>query len=323
MAFGFARLIAQIADGYDGYVVDFRTTPADWFRGKHVVKQALRQAYAECARLTRKEAKNFYYAFLTLPPARRRAIYAVYSFCRLADDAADLAPTAQIGQEKIWQLRHNLSDCLSGRPKNLVFLALADAQRRFNLQPDYLHAILAGVEQDLTVTRYADFAMLRSYCWKVASAVGLLSLDVFGYHHPSARQHAEDLGLAMQLTNILRDVKEDLAIGRIYLPQDEMAAFGVTEEQLVKGEQTANLQRFIQYQVQRARQLFASGAKLAPLVYWQSRPCPTMLQAVYSRILDQIEAAEYNVFARRISLSQGEKAKILIQTWSKWLLHVR
>lgn len=274
---------------------------------------SLAEAYSACAAHTRAEAKNFYYAFIMLPPARRRAIYALYSFCRTVDDAADEAPSQAIAQAQLKKLRQDLSLCLEGRPPNLQFATLADTIARFDLRPEHLLAVIDGVEQDLTVTRYDNFDELRSYCWKVAGAVGLLSLAIFGYSDPQAEAYAEDLGLAMQLTNILRDIKEDLARDRIYLPQDEMASYGITEEMLARGELSPAMGDFLSFQVERARRYFESGLRLVPLVRHFSRVCPLMLHAVYSRVLDHIERAKYDVFSERRGPSGPEKVFLLLK----------
>jgi phytoene synthase len=283
------------------------------------VDYSLAEAYASCAAHTRAEAKNFYYAFVMLPSARRRAIYALYSFCRTVDDAADEAPSPAIAEDELKKIRYDLALCLEGRPPNLQFAALADTITRFGLKPEHLLAVIDGVEQDLTVTRYDDFDQLRDYCWKVAGAVGLLSLAIFGYSDSRAEAYAEDLGLAMQLTNILRDIKEDLARDRIYLPRDEMVHYGITEEILARGELDSGLRDFLAFQAERARHYFESGLRLIPLVDYSSRVCPMMLHAVYSRVLDHIEGADYDVFSQRRGPSGSEKVGLLLKVWLRCL----
>lgn len=284
---------------------------------------SLADAYKACAAHTRAEAKNFYFAFVVLPPSRRRAIYALYSYCRSVDDAADLAPSLAEAQSQLNKLRQDLALCVSGRPTSPLFVALADTIARFDVKPEHLEAVLDGVEQDLTVTRYEDFERLREYCWKVASAVGLLTLPVFGYSDPRAVGYAEDLGLAMQLTNILRDIKEDLERGRVYLPQDELASYGITEEMLARGVVDEALRGFLAFQVQRARHYFQSGSRLIPLVSYSSRICPVMLKAIYSRVLDDIERAHYDVFSQRRGPSSVEKVFLLIGACLRCLLPFR
>jgi phytoene synthase len=284
------------------------------------VDHSLADAYAACAAHTRAEAKNFYYAFILLPPSRRRAIYALYSFCRTVDDAADLAPSVAEAESQLNSLRHDLTLCLSGCSSGPLFAALADTIARFGVKSEHLMAVIDGVQQDLTVTRYDNFEQLREYCWKVASAVGLLSLPVFGYRDPQAVEYAEDLGLAMQLTNILRDIKEDLERGRIYLPQDELSSYGIREEALASGVVDEAFRDFLAFQVRRARHYFQSGSRLIPLVSYSSRICPMMLQALYSRVLDHIERAGYDVFSQRRGPSDAEKVFLLLGACLRCLL---
>lgn len=283
----------------------------------------LSQAYAACAEHTRAEAKNFYYAFVALPRPRRKAIYALYSYCRTVDDAADLAPSLAQASIDLNRLRDDLSSCLSGRPPNLMFVALADVIERYDLQPAHLLAVIDGAEQDLRVKRYESFEELRAYCWQVAGAVGLLSLQVFGYSDPRAIDYAEDLGLAMQLTNILRDIGEDLKRGRIYLPQDELAQFDVTEEALRTGVVDDAFQEFMRFQIGRARRYFASGSMLIPFVLRRSRICPIMLRDLYLRVLDHIEQAQYDVFSQRRGPSKNEKMRLLLGACLQCLLPKR
>ena len=222
-------------------------------------------------------------------------------------------PLRQLLKHSSKKLRQDLSLCLEGRPPNLQFAALADTIARFDLRPEHLLAVIDGVEQDLTVTRYDNFDELRSYCWKVAGAVGLLSLAIFGYSDPQAEAYAEDLGLAMQLTNILRDIKEDLARDRIYLPQDEMASYGITEEMLARGELSPAMGDFLSFQVERARRYFESGLRLVPLVRHFSRVCPLMLHAVYSRSFGSYRESQIRCLLRTSGPSGPEKVFLLLK----------
>ena len=276
----------------------------------------LEAAYAHCRQVTRQEARNFYFAFLTLPPSQRRAICAVYAFCRLCDDAVDAQTGAESKLAALTELRANLHQAYGGRPAGPVFLALADTAARRDIPQAYLDEIIQGVETDLVKTRYRDFDELRLYCYRVASVVGLVCLQIFGYRDPAAQEFAIDLGLAMQLTNILRDVNEDLTMGRIYLPQDEIARFGYSEEWLQARVHNEALIRLLQFQAQRARRYFQSGFRLLPYLSRRSRACPAVLGALYSGVLDRIEASNYDVLSgRRISLTTGEKLRITARTW--------
>ena len=277
-------------------------------------------AYKHCRTVTRRGAKNFYYAFITLPPQKRKAIYATYAFCRLCDDAADeVIPTEQ-KVHLLNVLRENLASAFAGSPDGPIFTALAHAAESFDIPQKYLQEVVSGVEKDLTKQRYENFEELRTYCYQVASVVGLICLHIFGCTDPKAKEYAIDLGLAMQLTNILRDIKEDLERDRIYLPQDEIREFGYTEEDLKAGTVNEPFRQLMRFQALRARQYFRNGFKLPPYLPARSRACPAVLGQIYSHVLDRIEAREFNVFNGRVSLSKPEKYLVTTQTWIRSFL---
>ena len=284
----------------------------------------LELAYADCRNITRREAKNFYYAVVTLPQEKRKAIYAAYSFCRQCDDSVDEAASPEAKLSALADLQVNLTLAYEGRPATPVFLALADTADRYDIPQEYFSEIIRGVESDLVKTRYQDFDELREYCYRVASVVGLVCLQIFQYppqDGAAAREYAVDLGLAMQLTNIVRDVREDWSMGRVYLPQDEMARFGYTEEQLAAGIRNDAFVELLRFQGQRARAYFRSGFRLLPYLSRRSRACPAALGAIYSRVLDRIEASGYDVLGeRRIALSGSEKARIAARAWMASML---
>ena len=271
--------------------------------------------YRESREITRREAKNFYYAFLTLPQERRRAIYVAYAFCRYCDDAVDTAESVDQKMATLESLHASLNDAYTGRTSDPLFLALADVADRHDIPEEYFKQVIHGVESDLTKVRYQDFEELRSYCYQVASVVGLICLQIFGYKDDSAREHAIDLGLAMQLTNIARDIQEDLGLGRIYLPQDEIARFGYSEEALEAGIVNESFIDLMRFQAQRARGYFDSGFKLLPYLSPRSRACPAVMGQLYSKVLQRIEEAKFDVFQHRISLSKSEKLRVTAQTW--------
>ena len=279
-------------------------------------KTDLELAYEDCQSITKREAKNFYYAFLTLPAAKRRAIYAAYSFCRYCDDSVDEAADTESKLEALSQLRCELTQAYEGNPASPVFLALADVAGRYHIPQNYFQQVIQGVESDLVKTRYRDFEELRLYCYQVASVVGLICLQIFQYRGVEAKDYAVDLGLAMQLTNIVRDVREDMDMGRIYLPQDEMARFGYSEGSLRAGVRNEAFIELLRFQAQRAREYFHSGFKLLPHLSPRSRACPAVLGVLYSRLLDRIEASDYDVLGEeRFSLGKFEKARLTAQTW--------
>ena len=269
---------------------------------------SLQRAYRHCQELTKREAKNFYYGFILLPPAKRQAIYASYAFARRCDDVADdnLEPEEKVRQ--LAEYRRLLEQCLHGHPSGPVFLALQDTIRRYRIPPEYFSQLIDGVEMDLTVRRYPTFADLRRYCYGVASTVGLISIEVFGYRDgQQARQHAEDLGIALQLTNILRDIREDAERDRIYVPQDEMERFSYSEADIFNGIANEPFQYLMRFQVERAREYFERGQELLPLLPRRSRACTAVLQAIYSRILARMEAQPSAVLRERVSLSGNQK----------------
>ena len=277
-------------------------------------------AYDYCQSIAKEYAKNFYYAFRTLPVRRRRAIYAVYAFCRYCDDIADEDLALEEKQSGLARVRSLLADSRDGGVSEPVFTALADASTTFGVPAQYFEEVVEGVEMDLTWTRFQDFEELRTYCHKVASIVGLICIEIFGYVDPDAREYAVDLGLAMQLTNILRDIKEDAGRGRIYIPLDEMASFGYSEWDLVNGVVNDAFRELMRFQVERARTWFDSGRRLFPLLNRESRACPAVLHGVYSGILDRIERSGFDVFGERIGLSAGTKLFLAAKLWAGILI---
>ena len=276
----------------------------------------LELAYADCQELTRREAKNFYYAFVTLPHDKRMAIYAAYAFCRHCDDSVDEAASPGDKLSALLELQTSLEQTYLGKAPSPMFLALSDTAERYSIPLEYFKEIILGVESDLIKTRYQDFDELRQYCYRVASVVGLVCLQIFQYRDDAARRHAVDLGLAMQLTNIMRDVREDWSMGRVYLPQDEMARFGYSEDMLRDGIRNEAFVGLLRVQGERARQYFQSGFQLLPYLSRRSRACPAVLGAIYSRVLDRIESSGYDVLGeKRVALSTGEKTRITARAW--------
>ena len=278
-------------------------------------------AYDYCQEITRREARNFYFAFLTLPRAKRRAIYAAYAFARAADDAADSPASAADRARGVAALRGELRQAFAGAPRGPVLVALADASRAYGIDPALYEELLDGVEMDLAPRRYETFDDLRAYCYRVASVVGLISIEIFGYDDPRARDAAVDLGIAMQLTNIIRDVGEDAALGRVYLPQEELRRYGCPEDDLMRGATSDAYVALMRFQARRAREFFVSGRGLLPYLDPRSRSCPAALADIYSRLLDRIERRRFDVFGERVRLSAPEKLGIMARRWAEGAAH--
>ena len=280
----------------------------------------LELAYSHCRRVAKENARNFYYTFLPLPADKRRAIYAVYAYCRLCDDIADGDLPIEDKYRGFAEVRRNLQGGSPSDEHAPMYRALHDAARRFRIPYTLFDEILQGVEMDMTKNRFADFDELREYCYKVASVVGLVCIKIFGYTASEAEEYAVDMGIALQLTNILRDVKEDAERDRIYIPQDEMARFGYTEPELMSGALTDEFRALMAHQTARARRYYDSAARLFPLISPDARACPELMHATYGGILERIEQSGYNVFERRIGLSKPEKLMLLARLGISGLL---
>ena len=281
---------------------------------------AIAAAYDHCQAVTKREARNFYFAFVTLPARRRRAIYAAYAFARLADDIADGDASSSDKAEQLRELRAGLRQAFAGQPHGPVLLALSHASDEYGIDPALFERLIDGVEMDLTPRRYETFDELREYCYHVASVVGLISIEIFGYTDPRAPAAAVDLGLAMQLTNIIRDIREDAEAGRVYLPQEDLRRFGYTEDDLMHGLVNDAFVELMRFEAQRAREYFRSGEKLLAYLAPRSRACPAVLHGLYSRLLDRIEQRGFDVYGERVRLSSVEKLRIMAKLWTTSLL---
>ena len=262
------------------------------------------QAYAEVQRLTRRRARNFAYGIMVLPREKRRAIAAIYAFARRVDDVADGELPLEQKREQLEQLRTGL-----GTPgSDAMSVALADARSRFPIPDSALHALVDGGLQDLDQTRYADFEELRGYCTKVAGAVGVACIAVYG---SDDAQRAETLGIALQLINIIRDVREDWELGRVYLPQDELASFGVTEDDVAAGRATPAWRALMTFQAERARVHLQDGLGLLRSLDGRSALCVSTFAGLYRATLDRIESRGFDVFDGPPHLSALTKLRIV------------
>ena len=265
-------------------------------------------AHEYCRALTKHEARNFYYGFLLLPARQRRAIYAAYAFARECDDIVDGGLDVDEAQRLLGIQRKRLDECLAGEPDGPVFEALGDAVTQFQIPRGYFYELVDGVGVDLTARRYADFDVLKAYCYGVASIVGLISIEVFGYEGgEDARRHAADLGIALQLTNILRDIREDGERGRVYIPEDEIDAFGYSERELLAGIVTPAYNQLVDFQTVRAHEYFLEGRKLLPYLPRRARACVGVMAGIYESILSGIQRDPAAIFRRRVGLGTGAK----------------
>jgi phytoene synthase len=274
---------------------------------------SLDDSYRYAESITRANARNFYYGFRSLTPERRRAIHAVYAFSRRADDAVDsMEARPGAARAELGRLLGLLGSEASDDP---LAPALRDAIRRFSIERQPFELLIEGMELDLVKHRYETFEDLEAYCYRAASVIGLVCLPIFGYRDEAARKHAVDLGIAMQLTNIIRDVDEDRRRGRIYIPLEELRRFGCSEAAILSGREEPGFPGLVKFQVDRAREFFRRAMHLFPLLDAESRPCPKLLMRFYERILDKIEARGYAVLGRRIRLPWHEKIFLAGSAW--------
>jgi phytoene synthase len=286
-------------------------------RGDAAVSAAVEDAYAWCKAYTRERAKNFYYAFAILPRDKRNAIYAAYAFSGHVDDIADELDDRSEQERQLAQARERLRACYAGERDGPLFTALGDAIDRFRIPASYFDELVNGVEMDFTINRYATWDELYRYCYRVASMVGLICTSVFGTKpHPEAERYAVDLGVALQIVNIMRDVEEDAGRGRVYFPKDELASCGLTPEDILACRYDERFVTLMRRQADRARAYFASGRRLLPLLDLRSRMCVNVLQGVYAEILKRIEARRYDVLTGRVSLSGREKLALIARLWA-------
>ncbi|HSF33883.1 MAG TPA: presqualene diphosphate synthase HpnD [Candidatus Tectomicrobia bacterium] len=275
-------------------------------------------SFAEyCAQLTRKSRSNFYYAFLFLSKEKRQAMYAVYAFCRSVDDIADGTASACEKQTLIDNWRRELDRCYEGQPQHPITLKLAQSVERFPIPKEYFQELLAGVEMDLIHHRYATFRELYEYCYRVAGVVGLMCIEIFGYRNPKAKDYAVNLGVALQLTNIMRDLKVDADRGRIYLPQEELERFGYRDEDLLRAAYTPAFIDLMGFAGNRARQYFQHAWQLLAEEDRRSLLAAEIMGAIYYRLLEAIETAHYRVFDRTITLPTSYKLWIALSIWAR------
>ncbi|HEY0406930.1 MAG TPA: phytoene/squalene synthase family protein [Pyrinomonadaceae bacterium] len=280
----------------------------------------LERAYRYCQQTTRAHAKSFYFCSHFLPREKRRAIYAVYALCRHVDDAVDAAGIRgerdALAAVERWRAELD-AVYTSGRANSPVLLAWRDMLTRFRIRQELPLELMRGVLMDTHIKRYETWEDLRVYCYRVASVVGLMSSEIFGYEEPRTLHYAEQLGLAMQLTNILRDVGEDARMGRIYLPQEDARRFGYTEADLLGGKLNEPFFALMTFEIERARSLYREAERGIPLLAAEARFTVLLAARLYARILDEIERNGYDVYTRRAHLSLAGKLRAAPRIWQE------
>lgn len=276
---------------------------------------ALATSYACCRQVTRRTASNFYYAFLVLPRPKRRAMCALYAFSRLTDDLGDNPGPIEQRREALARWRRSLERGLMGDFDAPIFPALLDTIERYDLPVARLHELIDGVEMDLERSEYQTFDELRDYCYKVAATVGLCCIHIWGFRDPAAIEPAVQCGIAFQLTNILRDLKEDAAAGRVYLPQDDLRRFGYSVDDLRRGVVDSRFRDLMRFQIERAEGFYRDAASLEPWLAPDGRLVFGAMTSIYRGLLDEIKRAEGDVFRRRIRLTAWRKLRLA----GRWL----
>lgn len=270
-----------------------------------------------CQQKAVQSGSSFYYSFLFLPVERRRAITALYAFCREVDDTVDEATDPGVARIKLAWWRQEIGAMFAGNPSHPVTKALQTHLAAYSLDSKHLLAIVDGMEMDLDQTRYLDYPGLKRYCWHVASVVGILSASIFGVTRPETLQYAEKLGLAFQLTNIIRDVGEDARKGRIYLPVNELQKFGVTAADLLNARHSDKFEQLMRFQYDRAQAAYDEAFALLPADDRRAQRPGLIMAAIYRALLREIEQDGFHVLERKISLTPIRKL------WLAWKTYVR
>ncbi|HQR50667.1 MAG TPA: presqualene diphosphate synthase HpnD [Methylophilaceae bacterium] len=269
-----------------------------------------------CQQKAAASGSSFYYSFLFLPKPKRQAITALYAFCREVDDVADECSDSELARTKLNWWRGEIANLYAGKPTHPVTQALQFAIGEYGLAEEHFREIIDGMEMDLDQNRYRDFKELQLYCYRVASVVGLLSASIFGYRDRKTLKYAHDLGLAFQLTNIVRDVGEDARRGRIYLPADELEQFGVPEADILQGRETVNLRQLLEFQIERAQGYYEKAFAELPAADRKAQRTGLVMAAIYRTLLDEIRAGGCEkVLNQRISLTPLRKLWLAWKTW--------
>ena len=270
-----------------------------------------------CQQKAAASGSSFYYSFLFLPPERRQAITALYAFCREVDDVVDECDDPQVAASTLAWWRAEVARLYAGQPQHPVTQALQAVLPRFNLPQEQLLEIIDGMEMDLQQTRYLDFKALSLYCYRVASVVGLLAAEIFGHTERQTLKYAHDLGMAFQLTNIIRDVGEDARRGRIYLPLDELKRFDVPVADILNARHSDNFRRLMEFQIERAEDYYAQAMRQLPDIDRKAQRPVLVMAAIYRALLEEIKRDGSRVLNQRTSLTPLRKLWIAWRTWLK------
>ncbi len=270
-----------------------------------------------CEDKVRQSSSSFTSSFRFLPREQRDAMTVLYAFCREVDDVVDECSDAGVARTTLNWWRAEVANIYSGNPQHPVCRALVPVVRRYQLAQEYLLEIIDGMAMDLEQPRYADFKSLQLYCYRVASVVGLLSAEIFGYQDRRTLKYAHDLGIAFQLTNIIRDVGEDARRNRIYLPMDEMQQFGVTAADILQGRETEGFQKLMAFQIERARRYYDQAFAQLPDVDRKAQRAGLVMAAIYRATLDAVEHSGCHVLKQRVSLGPLYKRWLAIKAWLK------
>ncbi len=268
-----------------------------------------------CAERAASSGSSFYYSFMFLPERRRRAITALYAYCREVDDVVDETADSGVARTKLDWWRSELASVYDGRPQHPVALALREIVGEFDLRHELLAEIIDGMQMDLDCNRYPDFASLAQYCHRVAGVVGLLSARIFGYTLPQTLDYAHDLGIAFQLTNIVRDIGEDARRDRIYLPLDDMSRYGVSAADVLGARDSEGMRSLIRFQIARARSYYSQALAKLPVADRRAQRAGLIMAAIYRRLLDEVETEGTRVLSARISLTPVTKFWLAFRTW--------
>jgi len=283
-------------------------------RGAAAAGADLHAAERHCRDMARREAKNFYWGFVALPADKRVAIYALYDFARQVDDDADAAGRPHL-EASLRRHRRRAAACARGDWSDPVTMVLARAMDRYAIPEAELQALIDGVQTDLTRTRYATWAELEGYCRLVASSIGRMCVRIFGFEDPAALERADELGIALQLTNILRDVREDGALGRVYLPEEDLERFDVSAADVLGGEPGPGWEALVDFESRRARGYFATGRLVLKLIPGRPAACVRTMAGIYERILGMVEREPRLPLGRRASLTPAQKVGVMVRAW--------